>query len=368
MRIGATIATAGDVGVLSREQKEQRGLVPAPIRVDGFEPLRWAECRLIAEIGGPSDLNWAIRAAEAAKQAGFWAVKTQLLNRHDLISRRAPTYGKGIGQAEDQWDEFALHGLNPEQLNVLHSVCADLGLVFFASVWDEDSAERALNCCDPLLKIGSGDITHELLLRYLAHLGVPVILSTGASEWWEIEQALDWLQDAPQLALAACTLSYPAEAQDANLNRIASLKRMAPYRLVGYSDHCREPWIVGEAKKCKAEFVEVHWTVTPGEGGDHDFALHPGNISEMNGTPEGWNGDHLGDGMLQPMPCELAARTGARRSICSAFEIPEGEHWRMQDMLFLRPGGGLDPWRWSELLGRRVTRDYDERETVDEAV
>jgi sialic acid synthase SpsE len=363
--VKATIRTTGDAAVLTREEKEAQGLVPAPIRLPGVEPLRWSEFRLIAEIGGVPDLSTAKDMALAARLAGFWALKVQILNRGTLVSPGALSYGQGIKQAERQWDDFAGHGLDRYDLASLQAYCNELGLLLFASCWDEDSVDLACDLGFPLLKIGSGDITHEWLLRYIAHAGKPVILSTGASYRWEIDRALEWLADAPQVALAACTLAYPCPAQDAHLNRIRTLREAFPSLIVGYSDHCREPWIVGQAKKAGALFVEVHWTTTPGAGGDHDFALHPSNVKWLFDTPADWNGDHWGNGNLVPADCELPARNNARRSLAANVPIGRGERFRPWDITYLRPGIGVQPYQLAEIVGRKALRDYEPGDLLD---
>jgi sialic acid synthase SpsE len=355
------VRASGALDSLTREQKEQQGLVPAPVRFDGVPPLRWCEFRLVAEIGGVNELAEAKQMADAAKRAGFWAVKVQMLDRYALTTRTAVRYdAPGL-----QWDVFDGHGLDYWDLKALKEHCDSLGLLLFASCWDEDMVDWALKLGFPLIKIGSGDITHEWLLRYIGKCGVPVILSTGASYGWEIDQALEWLGEAPQIVLAACTLSYPTSPQDAHLSRIRTLSQAYPHCLVGYSDHCAEPWIVGEAKRAGATFVEAHWTVTPGAGGDHDFALHPGNIEHVFDPPDGWNGDHHGDPRLQPCEAELPARAGARRSLATNVPVAKGERIRPWDLRALRPGTGVEPYRVQDVVGRPALRDYEAGELLD---
>lgn len=359
MDVKVAVRAAGDVGLLTREQKEARGLVPSPILIPGRDPLRWAECRLIAEAGRcENSVDWAVRAAEAAADAGFWGFKVQMLDRWELVSRSAPRYdGPGL-----QWDGFA-GGLGETEWADIRDVCEARGLVFFASCWDEDSVDMALNLGCPILKVGSADITNELLLRYVGGCGVPVILSTGASTLDEVEDALLWLPDS-QVALAACTLSYPCALADAHLNRIVALKARFPYQLVGWSDHCAEPWMVGLARKAGAHFVEAHWTVTPGAGGDHGFALHPGNVKDIGGVPES-NSDVWGAIELRPCDTELAARRLARRSLATRLPLCKGDRWRLGDLTALRPGTGVQPYEWRRVIGRACLRDYEAGELLD---
>lgn len=360
--VRSTVQAAGDVGVLTREQKEARGLVPQPVELPGVEPLRWADCRLIAEIGGVNNLSMAKDMCLKARLAGFWAVKVQMLHRGTLTSRTAVSYGLGVKQADTQWEDFAEHGLNFYDLASLRDYCNELHLLLFASCWDENTVDQALDLGFPLLKIGSGDITHEWLLRYIGNCGVPVILSTGASYLWEVERALDWLAPAPRIILAACTLAYPCPAEDANLRRISILREAFPRTLVGYSDHCAEPEMIGEAKRAGAAFVEVHWTITPGAGGDHDFAVHPDNIGRAF---DPLSGDHQGSYHFGPVPVEDAARLGARRSLAANAPISKGDRFRLWDLIALRPGDGVPPYDLASLVGLKASRNYEAGEIIN---
>ncbi len=358
VRVG--VRASGDAAVLTREEKETRGLVPKPILLPDVEPLRWADFRLIAEAGRcHNDPEWAVRAAEAAAAAGFWAFKVQMLSHWEICTETAPRYGREPGLQSDDFQG----GMDRYQWQQVRDCCRELGLLFFASCWGEDSVDLALNLGVPLLKVGSGDITNEFLLRYIGSCGVPVILSTGASTLVEVDDALGWLSQAPQVALAACTLAYPCPIQDANLGRIGKLRRAFPDQLVGYSDHCCEPWIVGQARKAGAVFVEAHWTVSPGGTGDDAFALHPGNIEQVFDPPEA-DGEIWGDDM-NPCDVELPAWRNARRSLATRLPLEKGDRIRLHDLTCLRPGTGIPPSDWRRLLGCRIGRSYDDGELID---
>lgn len=113
-----------------------------------------------------------------------------------------------------------------------------------------------------------------------------------------------------------------------------------------------------------AHFVEVHWTVTPGAGGDHDFALHPGNVGGITEEPEDDDGV-WGSTDLQPCEAELAARQYARRSLATRLPLCKGDRWRVGDLTALRPGTGVQPYEWRRVLGRACLRDYETGELLD---
>lgn len=311
--------------------------------------------RLVAEAGRcDNSLEWAHEAVDAAALAGFWGFKVQMLDRETLVTRDAEGYGHGA-----QWDDFP-PGLGRFDWAEIRDHCRERGLVFFASCWDEDTVDMALDLGCPVLKVGSADITHEMLLRYVGNCGVPVWLSTGASLPEEIDRAVVWLDC--ETMLLACSLAYPCPVEDAALQRIRLLGELWPGIPVGYSDHCAEPWIVGAAADAGAQAVEAHWTVTPDLGGDHAFALHPGNVGRIWDPPAPVM---FAPGLLGPMLSEMPARRQARRSIATRLPLDRGDRWRLTDLTFLRPGTGLEPRRWADLVGCPVRRDYGAGELVD---
>ena len=329
--------------------------------------------KIIAELGTcDGKLDYAIHAAVRAAQAGAWAVKVQMYHPDRLFAPWAERYDR-LGGKQKLQVEDAPAPIAYDQWEKVKKVCDDLGVEFFASVWDEE----AIDACEAMdvrfYKIGSADITHQPLIEKVASMNKGIFLSTGASELAEVERALGWIADAypskkMNLILLACTLSYPTELADANLSRIAALATAFPGIAVGYSDHTttlHAPWV---AASLGAPVLERHFSVTPGAGGDHNMAA---NFEQLKQICE------LGDAVptvlgpfppkFEPIPAELAARDKARRSIVTAVDIKQGTPLTVAMLKFQRPGDGIPPYQLTSIVGGKVgeTEFKQQRATVD---
>ena len=318
--------------------------------------------KVIAEIGAPSALDWALDAAEEAARAGAWALKVQLYRKDRLVTRDAAAYSHGLAEAPTQWANLSI-GLSEGELGELSEACDAFRLVFFASVWDERSADLADRLRMPWLKIGSGDITYKQLIQYVARKEKPMFLSTGASTPEEIARALEWIDAANpecQVVPMVCTLSYPAHDDDANIARVTALKEVLDTQ-VGYSNHTRGWFASVAARQAGADYYETHFTISPGAGGDHDFAA---DLSEFikccnDGSSIGsvQIERFMGSPELKVYPAEEKARLGARRSLVAAVDIPRKTYVTPDMFTFLRPGTGIPPYRVDELVGQRAALD-----------
>jgi len=159
------------------------------------------------------------------------------------------------------------------------------------------------------------------------------------------------------VTVLACTLSYPCGSEDANLLRMLSLRRLTDGP-VGYSDHTFGVGAMIRAYELGAEMVEKHFTITPGEGGDHDFAVTPDQMQSYWLYKERPSAEvYDGVSQLGPVASELQAREGARRSLHAGRDLTQGNMLRSNDVMMLRPGTGLEPWQLDEYLGRPLKRD-----------
>jgi len=319
--------------------------------------------RLIAEIGSANgDLHYAIDAVDAFAEAGVWAVKGQLYTADTLASKTAKSYGKGLTEPATQREAFG-KALSYDDWNVVNLRCDTLGVEFFGSVFDLDAVIAGVEQGWRVFKIASGDITYQQLIEHTAFAcrvsGATLILSTGASTLAEIERAEKWIRnvsDSLELIVLVCTLSYPTRLEDAHVDRITTLQELG-YR-VGYSDHTRGIVAADYAYRIGATMVEKHVTLTPGQGGDHDFAIGPADVKRLvDGDVEtSIVGDAVvaGDWTIQIHQTEFEARNGARRSLHAAVDIPAGTQLGDGWISALRPGGGIEPWQ--TVTGRVVNR------------
>jgi len=276
-----------------------------------------------------------------------------------LASPSARTYGHGLGEPDFQRDLFA-RNLSYGEWAVVKEACDHAGLVFLASVFDEEAVDAAEDMGMEAYKIASGDITNRPLLQYVAGTRKPVLLSTGASLEYEVRRALWWLGSCPVIPLA-CSLEYPTPPSRAHLRRIEALFRLTDR--VGYSNHVPGTLALVGARQLGACVVETHFTITPGKGGDHDFAVTADQLLSIDwhaGIPDGM----LGEPVLGVHEGEWDAWRGARRSICAKTPIRGGTRFDAANLICLRPGRGLEPWEIDRIVGHTVSRDYGPGEQI----
>lgn len=294
---------------------------------------------IVAEIGScGGDLNLAIDTAQAAVEAGATWVKGQMYQADRLVTKTAAGYGQGIAEPATQHEAFR-DALTYDEWG---EVAAAVPGRFFASVFD-------LEACQDYpfewIKIASGDITYRTLVEAAAQTGARLILSTGATTVDELNQTLGWIPDI-RPTLLICTLCYPTSPADANVRRIKTLQLSWPD--TGYSDHTRGVQAAELAFEYGAVMVEKHFTITPGMGGDHDFAIGPEDLTRLvtGQVPvsEAVRAVYSGTSTVGVLSCEADARRLARRSIHAARDIPAGTAITRSDLVVIRPGDGLAPW------------------------
>lgn len=307
--------------------------------------------RLVAEIGNcRGDYDWAVEALERCAVAGLWGVKVQLYTADNLTTRDAPTYGNP--------DEIAEPGTQAEHFAAPFPVARfpefvkqgrALGVEVFASVFDETHATLARAAGVRLWKVASADITHKRLIQHIARFGQPIVLSTGAATIDEINRAYRWIGETSPLKgdhevlPLMCTLAYPCPPEEAHVARVTEWREKVG--MCGYSDHTRGVGGVDSALAAGAAMVEKHVTVTPGVGGDHDFAVTP---EELAATSPITRPVYMGSRTIGPHPIEELARRYARRSLVANLDIPRGARLTAGMFDALRPGTGVEPWMIDE--------------------
>ena len=314
---------------------------------------------LVAEIGPANgDLQYALDVVNAAKECGFDSVKGQIYDRDKLVTKTAKTYAQDLAVPETQYVDFA-NTLTYDQWALVYTEARRIQIPMFFSVFDFDAVTFCQTLGVERYKIASGDITYQQLIQRVKATGKHIILSTGASTYDECVRAANWAWNSKGVTLLACSLSYPTLKQDANLGRMKTLwnvKVTSNFRPhVGYSDHTFGVGAMIRAKHLGAVMVEKHFTITPGAGGDHDFAVTPQQMGQLE-----WDtGDSTYDGSptLEASQVEMKARIGARRSMHAAKYLPKNRLLRVEDVVMLRPGGGLEPWMLDSYVGKPITEN-----------
>ncbi len=299
---------------------------------------------VVAEIGGNhgGDPELARVMVDAAIEAGARAVKFQAYRTASFLTRSSAYY-----------DELAGEELNFQDLAVLARRCREKDVLFLASIFDQEGLDFLSDIETPAVKVSSGDLTNLPLIERAAALHMPVILSTGAAELREIDQALETLAScgANQVVLLQCTSLYPCPDEDINLLAIPALQNR--YQMpIGFSDHSAGVEIPLAAMALGACLVEKHFTtdrLLP--GGDNEMSCLP---SELEVLVKGANrvNKALGRPEKGPAPVEAKIREAIRRSLTAARDIKAGEILDRDNLALKRPGGGLPPGEYNQLLGR----------------
>ncbi len=318
---------------------------------------------IIAEAGvnHNGDLPTAKRLVDVACVAGADAVKFQTFKADRVVTAQAPKADyqmQTTSKDESQLRMLQELELSPQAHQELHSHCQERGIMFMSSPFDKGSVDLLEKMGVPAYKIGSGEITNWPFLEYVARKGKPVILSTGASELREVEEALRVMRRAgnEQLILLHCVSNYPADPADANLRAMQTMASAFQVP-VGYSDHTPGIDVALASVALGACVIEKHFTLDKDmPGPDHKASLEP---RELEALVQGIRivEKALGDGIKIPRPSEENTRRIARRSLVLVRDIPEGNEIEPDKLTALRPGTGIAPSLILSVIGRKAARD-----------
>lgn len=319
-------------------------------------------CFLIAEAGvnHNGSMELAQRLVEAAAQAGADAVKFQTFQAERVISAGTPKaeyQKKATGNREQQLEMLRRLEMPERMTRAVAAHAASVGITFLSTAFDEQSVDLLDDIGVRAFKVGSGDVTNLPLLEFIGCKRKPVILSTGMSYLEEVKGAVETLLAAgcPELALLHCVSSYPADPEEANLRVLQTLRDNFKVP-IGFSDHCMDNAIAVAAVAMGANILEKHITLDVNlPGPDHRMSLSPGEFKGLVKSVRGVERS-LGDGIKRPHPGEQNVRELARRSIVAAHTIASGAIITREMLAFKRPGTGIPPGQWKQLVGKRAAR------------
>lgn len=322
-----------------------------------------APCFIIAEAGvnhnGDADL--ARQLVQAAAAAGADAVKFQTFRADRLVVRNSPKAAyqeQTTGTAESQYEMLRRLELSDAMHEELMRQCADLGLIFISTPFDEESADLLERLHVPAFKIPSGELTNLPLLTHIARKQRPMIISTGMALLGEVEQAIHAVEDAGahDLALLHCVSNYPADPADVNLRAMHTMGAAFGHP-VGYSDHTLGVAVAIAAVTLGATVIEKHFTLdTTLPGPDHRASIEPAELRELVQSIRTVE-LAFGDGIKRPAQSEANVAAVARRRLTAAQDLPAGTLLTEAMIALRRAGSGLEPAMLPHLIGRRVRRD-----------
>jgi len=325
---------------------------------------------IIAEAGvnhnGSFDI--ACKLVDAAKKAGVDCVKFQTFKSENLVSRNASKadYQKATTGDSSQQDMLRQLELSYDEFIKLKEYCDKVGVRFLSTPFDFESIDF-LNTIDmPFWKIPSGEVTNLPYLMALAKTGKPIVMSTGMCEMDEIEAAIKVLKEngASEIKLLHCNTEYPTPFEDVNLKAMDTMRERFGVE-VGYSDHTKGIEVTIAAVALGATIIEKHFTLDRNmEGPDHRASLEPEELAAMvSGIRNIEKAIGLGDKTASPS--ERKNKAVARKSIVAKTDIKKGERFTEENITVKRPGSGINPMRWFEILGKEAVRDFKEDELIE---
>lgn len=327
---------------------------------------------IIAEVGvnHNANLEMAYKLINAAVAAGADAIKFQTAVPELVATSSAQKAGyqkQTSGADESQLEMIRKIHFPLDVYPVLKGACEEKGIMFFSSAFDMTSLAFLQGLGQYLHKVPSGEITNLPYLRAIGSYGRPVILSTGMATMEEIAAALAVLEQAgtkrADITVLHCNTEYPTPMQDVNLNAMKSIADTFAVA-VGYSDHTAGIEVAIAAVALGACMIEKHLTLDCNlPGPDHKASLEPGPFCDMVSAIRNIE-QALGSTIKAPSPSESRNMPIARRSLVASRAIKAGETFTADNVVAKRPGTGISPMRWDEVIGRAAARDFETDEFI----
>ena len=328
---------------------------------------------IIAEAGvnHNGELKLACELIEAAAEAGADLVKFQTFSADRLVTRHANKAGYQTNSAapeETQNDMLKKLELSEDMHEKLIAHCKICEIGFFSTAFDSASIDLLVKLGLQQFKVSSGEITNLPYLHHVGAYGKPILLSTGMATMHEIEAALEILQQAgtalADITVLHCNSEYPTPMVDVNLRAMLSI-REAFNVAIGYSDHTLGIEVPIAAVAMGATVIEKHFTINRDlPGPDHKASLEAAELRSMIIAIRNIE-KAMGDGIKRPSASEAKNKEVSRKSIIAACSITAGEIFTELNLGTKRPGTGLSPMCWDQVIGRKATRDYVADELIE---
>jgi N-acetylneuraminate synthase/sialic acid synthase len=335
--------------------------VGTTLRIGTHEIGDESPCYVIAEIGHnhQGSLEKARELFREAKLAGAHAVKLQKRDNRGLYTRAAfeksydneNSFGATYGEHRE-FLEFGLH-----EYRELKAYAAELGVDFFATAFDVASADFLATLDMPAYKIASGDLKSTPLLKHVARLGKPMIVSTGGAQLDDVQRAYDTIMPLnPQLAILQCTAGYPAAFEELDLRVISTYRERFAGAVIGFSSHDNGISMPVAAYMLGGRIVEKHFTLNRAmKGTDHAFSLEPVGLRKMVRDLERTY-KAMGDGVKKVYDSERAPIIKMGKSLVVARNLPIGHVLRAEDIVMKSPAGGIPPYELDNIIGRMTIK------------
>lgn len=332
-----------------------------------------ARTLVIAEAGvnHNGDIGIALKLVDMAADAGADFVKFQTFSADRLATKEALKADyQAVATGSDESQQSMLRRLELGENAYVRIIerCREREISFLSTGFDIESVDFLIGLGLPIIKIPSGELTNLPYLRHVARLGLPVIMSTGMAEIEEVAQAITALKIAglerKKLTLLHCTTEYPAPFAGINLHAMIAMRKAFGVE-VGYSDHTLGIEVAVAAVAMGARVIEKHFTLNRElPGPDHLASLTPSELKEMIRAIRNVE-LALGDGKKQPSEVEGKNKRVVRKSIVASRPICAGEVFSVHNLTVKRPGTGISPMRWDELIGQPAMRAFNCDEMIE---
>lgn len=308
-----------------------------------------------------------------AKEAGVDYIKFQTFKASKLVTKsakQAEYQQKNIGNGEEsQYQMLKKLELSPKEYQILIDYCNELGIKFFSTAFDFDSIDYLHSLNLGLWKIPSGEVTNYPFLKRIAAFNEKTILSTGMCDMQDVKNAVESLYknglSKENLILLHCNTEYPTPFEDVNLKAMDALRKEFGVE-VGYSDHTQGIEVPIAAVALGATVIEKHFTLDRTlPGPDHKASLEPDELKAMVSAIRNIEKAVGGDGSKHISDSERKNIAIARKSIIAAKDIKKGELLTEENLTVKRPGTGISPMRWEEVIGTKAVRDFNEEELIE---
>lgn len=330
---------------------------------------------IIAEAGvnHNGSLDLAKQLVDKAVDAGVDYIKFQTFKAEKLVTKtakQAEYQQRNMGSQEDsQFQMLKKLELSPEEHQLLIEYCNKLGIKFFSTAFDFDSMDYLHSLNLGLWKIPSGEVTNYPFLKRIAQYNEKTILSTGMCDMEDVRAAVNTLYknglSKENLILLHCNTEYPTPFEDVNLKAMDALRHEFGVE-VGYSDHTKGIEVPIAAVALGATVIEKHFTLDRTlPGPDHKASLEPDELKAMVSAVRNIEKAVDGDGTKHVSDSERKNIAIARKSIVAATNIKKGEILSEENITVKRPGTGISPMRWEEILGMKAKRDFNEDELIE---
>lgn len=326
---------------------------------------------IIAEAGVNHNGSFEIakELVDVAKDAGTDIVKFQTLNPKALVSKfakKAEYQNRNTGNNDTQLEMLNNLVLSNEEFIDLSNYCKLKGITFLSTPFDIESVEFLNSFNMPFWKIPSGEITNYPYLVKIAKTSKDIVMSTGMSEMSEIESAIKVLKDngCGKITLLHCNTEYPTPYEDVNLKAMLTLKEKFSVD-VGYSDHTRGIEVPIAAVALGATIIEKHFTLDRNmEGPDHKASLEPEELKQMVKSIRNIE-LAMGEKDKKVTNSERKNIEIARKSIVAKCDIKKGDVLTEDNITTKRPGNGISPMKWDEVIGTKAIKDFMADELIE---